>query len=104
MLANSLSTHTQVGTLGKNVHLQMASLYELLDFIAGELPRWRDRPDRKNLSSETELTSQLIGHLNSMSRLSTGWDFLQFRPEEPDEQQRGGRLILPLRPAVQLSG
>lgn len=92
MLANSHSAHAQVGTLGKDVHLKMASLYELLDFIADELPRWRDRPGRENLSSETELTSQLIGHLNSMARLSTGWDFLQFRTEEPDEQQRGRKI------------
>jgi len=92
MLANSHSTHAQIGTFGKDVHLKMASLYELLDFIADELPRWRDRTDRKDLSSETELTSQLIGHLNSMARLSTGWDFLQFRPEEPDEQQRGRKI------------
>ncbi|MDO8465336.1 MAG: hypothetical protein Q7S46_08815 [Gallionella sp.] len=98
MLANFLSTHAQTGTLGKDVHLQMASLYELLDFIADELPRWRDRPDRKNLSSETELTSQLIGHLNSMARLSTGWDFLQFRPEEPDERQRGRKIDIAASP------
>lgn len=98
MLANSLSTHAQTGTLGKEVHLQMASLYELLDFIADELPRWRDRPELRNLSSETVLTSQLCGHLNSSTRHSTGWDFLQFRIEEPDEQQKGRKIDLVASP------
>lgn len=94
MLANSLSSHVQSGALGKDVHLKMASLYELLGFIVDELPRWRDRPDRKNLSSETALTSQLCGHLNSAARRSTGWDFLQFRIEEADEQQKGRKIDL----------
>lgn len=98
MLANSLSTHVQSGTLGKDVHLKMASLYELLDFIADELPRWRDRPEHKNLSSEDELTSQLCGHLNSTARLSTGWDFLQFKREEPDEYQKGRKIDLVASP------
>lgn len=98
MLANSLSTHAQVGTLGKDVHLKMTSLYELLDFIADELPRWRDRPERKKLSSETALTSQLCGHLNSAARRTTGWDFLQFRSEESDEQQKGRKIDLVASP------
>lgn len=98
MLANSLNTHTQVGTLGKDVHLKMTSLYELLDFIADELPHWRDRSDRKNLSSETALTSQLCGHLNSAARRTTGWDFLQFRSEESDEQQKSRKIDLVASP------
>jgi hypothetical protein len=98
MLANSLSTYTQAGTLGKDVHLQVASLYELLDFIADELPSWRDRPELKSISSETELTSKLCGHLNSAARRSTGWDFLQFRSEESDEQQKGRKIDLVASP------
>lgn len=98
MLANSLSSHAQTGALNKDVHLQMASLYELLNFIADELPRWRDRPELKGLSSETELTSTLCGHLNSAARHSTGWDFLQFRNEEPDEQQRRRKIDLVASP------
>lgn len=98
MLADSLNNHAQSGVLSRDVHLQMASLYELLNFIADELPRWRDRPDRKKHSSENELTSQLCGHLNSSARLSAGWDFLQFRIEEPDEQQRGRKIDLVASP------
>lgn len=92
MLADSLSTHAQIGGLDKDVHLQKTSLYELLDFIADELPSWRDRPELKNISSETELTSKLCGHLNSAARRSAGWDFLQFRPEESDELQKGRKV------------
>ncbi|MDO8412533.1 MAG: hypothetical protein Q7S51_01960 [Gallionellaceae bacterium] len=84
--------------LRKDVHLQMASLYELLDFIADELPRWRDRAELKKLSSETALTSKLCGHLISAARHSAGWDFLQFRVEEPDEQQKGRKIDLVASP------
>lgn len=98
MLANSLTAHAQVGTLGKDVHLKMASLYELLNFIADELPLWRDRTGRKNLLSEDELTSQLCGYMNSAARLSTGWDFLQFKREEPDEYQKGRMIDLAVSP------
>lgn len=94
MLANSLNTHAQVGTLGRDVHLKMASLYELLDFIADELPHWRDRSGLKKITSETELTSKLCGHLNSAARRSTGWDFLQFRIEETDEQRKDRKIDL----------
>lgn len=98
MLADSLSTHAQIGAIGKDLHLQMASLYELLDFIANELPSWRDRPELKNISSETELTSKLCGYLNSAARRSAGWDFLQFRSEESDEQQKGRKIDLVASP------
>ncbi|MDD5470669.1 MAG: hypothetical protein PHP05_01975 [Sideroxydans sp.] len=98
MLADSLSTHAQIGVLDIDVHLQMASLYELLDFIADELPSWRDRPELKNISSETELTSKLCGYLNSAARRSAGWDFLQFRSEESDEQQKGRKIDLVASP------
>lgn len=94
MLANSLNTHAQVGTLDRDVHLKMASLYELLDFIADELPHWRDRSELKKITSETELTSKLCGHLNSAARRSTGWDFLQFRIEETDEQRKNRKIDL----------
>jgi hypothetical protein len=94
MLADFPDVPTMSGTLSSDVHLRATSRYELLDFIKDELPRWRDRPDRKTETSETTLTSQLCAHLNSAARHSTGWDFLQFRVEEPDEQYRGRRIDL----------
>jgi len=94
MLANIAPVSGQSGALSKDVHLPATSLYELLDFITDELPRWRDRTDRKRETSETSLTSQLCAHLNSAARHSGGWDFLQFRIEEPDEQTKGRKIDL----------
>src|ERR1035437_833816 len=94
MLANAAPRSDQSGALGADVHLPATSLYGLLDFITHELPRWRDRADRKRETSETSLTSQLCAHLNSATRRSGGWDFLQFRVEEPDEQSRGRKIDL----------
>lgn len=100
MLANSLDTDPQVGTFSKDVHLPATSLHELLNFIADELPRWRDRPERKSISAEDALTSQLCGHLNSAARLSKGWDILQFRREETDEKQKGRTIDLIAAPCA----
>ncbi len=94
MLADAQDAPNQFGELSKNLHLQETSLLEILDFISGELPRWRDRGDRKVQSSETGLTSQLCAHLNSAARRSVGWDYLQFRVEEPDEHALGRKIDL----------
>lgn len=94
MIANLADTHTQLGKLAKDIHLPATSLYELLEFISYELPRWRDRIDRPNKTSESALTSQLCAHLNSAARHSNGWDFLQFRIEEPDEAYAGRKIDL----------
>ncbi len=68
-------------------------------FVARELPKWRDDPERPSAHSETVLTSQLCAHLNGASRKTRGWDFLQFRVEEPDETLAGRRLDLAPAPA-----
>ena len=94
MLANPPDASAQFGTLSIDVQKPATFRHELLDFIADELPRWRDRPDRPAENSETVLTSQLCAHLNSAARHSNGWDILQFRVEEPDEQQKGRKIDL----------
>lgn len=94
MLANFPITVTPSGTLSRNVHLRATFPHELLGFIADELPRWRDRPDRQQATAETVLTSQLCAHLNSAARHSDGWDILQFRVEETDEQEKGRKIDL----------
>jgi hypothetical protein len=94
MLANLAHTTVNTGSLSEGLHLPATSLYELLDFITDELPRWRDRPDRASETSETVLTSQLCAHLNSAARHSEGWDFLQFKVEAPDEVVRGRKIDL----------
>lgn len=88
MLADSIQVASPpVGNLGVDVHAPATLLYELLDFIATELPRWRDREERPGLLGENALTAQLCSHLNSAARISSGWDILQFRREEPDERK-----------------
>lgn len=107
MLADFSDRHVQVGSLGRDVHLASSSLDELIEFIAGELPRWRDHPNRSKQTSETALTSQLCGHLNTVARHSAGWDILQFRVEEPDEQQKGRKIDLiasPCGPTIWIDG
>ncbi len=87
--------------------MNSASIHELIDFIADELPRWRDHPDRSKKTAETALTSQLCGHLNTAARLSRGWDFMQFRIEEPDEHKKGRKIDLvasPCSPTVWIEG
>lgn len=83
----------QSGSLADGIHLASSSLLRLIEFIADELPRWRDRPERKAVVSETALTSQLCAHMNSAARRSR-WDFLQFRTEEPDEHASGRKIDL----------
>lgn len=94
MLANISPGSARSGALSKDLHLPATSRYKLIDFIADQLPQWRDRSDRKGKTSETSLTSQLCAHLNSAAHRSDGWDFLQFRVEEPDEQTKGRKIDL----------
>jgi hypothetical protein len=97
MLADS-SIVAQAGLLQAEVHLPGTARYALLEFIANELPRWRDHPDRKQETSETPLSDQLCDHLNSAARTSTGWSRLQFRTEIPDEARRGRAIDLAPKP------
>jgi hypothetical protein len=94
MLANGLETFAQIGFLSAEVQKPATFRHELLAFISNELPRWRDHPDRPKMTAETVLTSQLCAHLNSAARHSDGWDVLQFRVEESDEQNSGRKIDL----------
>jgi hypothetical protein len=107
MLANDPDALAHFGTLGADVHERATFRYELLDFIANELPIWRDRPDRPIETSETILTSHLCAHLNSVARHAAGWDILQFRIEGPDEKNRGRKIDLvpsPCGPTIWIDG
>ncbi len=97
MLADP-GTRAQAGSLDPEVHLPWTAPYELLDFIAEELPRWRDHPDRRPRASETDLTDQLCDHLNCAARFSEGWSRVQFRTEVPDEVRRGRAIDLVPKP------
>ena len=100
MLADTADASGRSGALSRSLHLPATSRLELIEFIADELPRWRDRRDRKKKTSETALTAQLCGHLNSAARHSPGWDFVQFRMEEPDEENEGRKLDLAPSPCA----
>ena len=93
MLADDGSPQIQSGSITQSFFLESASLFKLIEFITGELPRWRDRPERKPATSETVLTSNFCAHMNSASRNSK-WDYIQFRTEEPDEVTPGRKIDL----------
>lgn len=106
MIANE-STPAPSGYFGADVQLPDSARLELLDFIAGELPRWRDHPDRRDVTAETDLTDQLCDHLNSAARHSAGWRRLQFRTEVSDELGKGRKIDLaskPCGPAIVIEG
>jgi hypothetical protein len=73
------------GIIDPGVQLPGEWISNLLAFISASLPGWRDDPQRPSKASETGLTAQLCGYLNGLVRHSPGWDFLQFRREEPDD-------------------
>jgi hypothetical protein len=100
VLADHAEPNVQSGCLDPNLHLPAAWRLALLDFIAGELPKWRDDPKRPVETAETSLTSRLCAHMNSATRKSGGWDFLQFRVEEPDELVGGRKLDLVPAPSA----
>jgi hypothetical protein len=97
MLADSPIV-AQAGRLAPEVHLSGTARNELLGFIADELPRWRDYPERKPETAETALTDQLCDHLNSAARLSDAWSRIQFRTEVRDEVQHGRTIDLTPKP------
>lgn len=84
MLADQGQGTGHVGRLGVAVHRSGEWLSALINFIGGALPAWRDDHARPSVTGETALTSQLCARLNSLSRHTIGWDFLQFKREEPD--------------------
>ena len=100
MLADDAELNVQSGGLERNLHLPSAWRMALLEFIANELPKWRDDPKRPADTAETSLTSRLCAHMNSATRKSGGWDFLQFRVEEPDETTGGRKLDLVPAPSA----
>jgi hypothetical protein len=99
MLANLPSTTKPVGVLAGDIPKAASFRYELVEFIANALPVWRDREDRPHETSETALTSQVCAHLNSVARHAKGWDILQFRVEEGDEQRAGRKIDMVAAPS-----
>jgi hypothetical protein len=97
MLANA-SHEVQFGRFDQDIHLPSTAKLEIVDFIAQELPRWRDHPDRPFEHSETTLTEHLCDHLNGVTYHSTEWSHIQFRTETGDETHGGRRIDLSVKP------
>jgi hypothetical protein len=97
MLADSSQKPPESGSLSRDVHLEATSRYELIRFIAGELPHWRDDPQRPVNTAETTLTGHLCNYLNTAARMSS-WDFLQFHNEATDEESPGRTIDFAVKP------
>lgn len=99
MLAENSEGLGQTGALRSGILQPAEWLSALVGFIGGVLPSWRDDPAREFVTGETKLTAQLCARLNSASRHATGWDFLQFRREEPDEADGRRAIDLAVAPS-----
>ena len=99
MLADEGDGGSQTGVLRNGIHRPGEWLNALVGFIASVLPGWRDDPVREPANGETILTAQLCARLNSASRHAPGWDFLQFRREEPDDSDGRRAIDLAVAPS-----
>lgn len=90
MLADD-SAAAAAGSLDTALHLPGTFLRSVVQFIADELPRWRDDLRRRPATKETTLTAQLCAFLNGAARRA-GLDELVFQAELPDAV-RGVRTI-----------
>jgi hypothetical protein len=99
VLADEGERPAYAGTLTSGIHLPGEWLSLLVAFIGNALPGWRDDPARPAQAGETRLTAQLCARLNSLSRHTVGWDFLQFRREEPDEADARRSIDLAVTPS-----
>lgn len=97
MLADNIPL-VDAGRLDREIHLPSEAKLELVNFIAEELPRWRDHPDRPHRESETGLTEHLADHLNSATAYSHEWSHVQFRCETSDEAKPGRKIDLTIKP------
>jgi hypothetical protein len=97
MLADN-PNNIQSGRLQQDIHLQATAKLELVSFIAQELPRWRDDPQRPAKHAETALTEQLCEHLNSATWHTNEWSHIQFRTETGDETHPGRKIDLTPKP------
>lgn len=99
LLADDVERRLQAGTLSEGVHLPGEWIDSLFRFIRNTLPGWRDDPLRPLQSAETSLTAQLCARLTSAARHAAGWDFIQFRREEPDENDTRRSIDLIVAPS-----
>ena len=82
MLADSL-TEAASGAFDTNLHQPATFFRVVIDFIASQLPLWRDDPLRPVVAAETALTAQLCRFLNHATRRAN-LDHIVFQTEVPD--------------------
>jgi hypothetical protein len=97
MLADR-STNEDTGRIEAGVLLPGTARHGVIEFIAQQLPCWRDHPERPSTLAEPMLTDQLCDHLNTAAGKSTTWDYIQFRTEVPDEVNHGRKIDLAAKP------
>lgn len=98
VLADEVQSGSSAGMLNEDVHLPGEFLTSLISFIGQILPSWRDEPIRPRGTTETVLTAQLCSRLTSATRHS-GWDFIQFRREEPNSNDVRRAIDLVVAPS-----
>ncbi|CAH0498832.1 Eco57I restriction-modification methylase domain-containing protein [Novosphingobium sp. CECT 9465] len=99
VLADEGERGRPAGALSVGIHQPGEWLSALVGFIGGALAGWRDDPAREAATGETKLTAQLCSRLNSLSRHAPGWDFIQFKREEPDEADGRRAIDLAVAPS-----
>lgn len=90
MLADKSNFLQPSGKLEKDIHLPFTIKLELVDFIAEQLPLWRDDPERPVVQAETSLTEQLCSYRNNAINRSMTWSHIRilFQPETGDEKKQ----------------
>ena len=103
MLADSISIVPQSsGELDPETHPRSTVKLAIVDFIAEELPCWRDHPDRPDAHAETKLTEHLCSYLNSAAYYSDVWSHLQFQTETGDETYGNRTIDLTVKPLARV--
>jgi hypothetical protein len=92
MLADRVTSPMAAGRLNPEFASRGVLLDRIVDFIADELPRWRDHPQRPSADAEKTLTHQLCIHLEHAARRS--FDLIMFTHEPPDDAKSGRSLDL----------
>lgn len=87
-----------LGRIDPDIQFPSTAKLELLEFIAAELPSWRDLPSRPCAQAETLLTEQLSYYLSTATYASRQWSHIQFRTEAADEVRKGRTIDIAIKP------
>lgn len=98
MLADGGAPEPQSRGLVKGLHQASAQFLKLIDFIASQLPKWRDDPKRSDAVAEDVLSEQLCDYLNNKSRNVPGIESFQFQRETRDDADAKRNLDISAKP------